>query len=436
MQVRTALAPLLVAALVATSCGGDEQGDDGANEEQDGQGGGAPTEVETGEGVDDEEIRVAVLNDFSGPIASIGTPAAVGAEIYFEALNAEGGVCGRDVTVVREDTQYDSQVAIQAYRAVEGDVAFITQLTGTQTVFALSEDVARDNLTTLAGSLAGAVIPLEDMFVVQTPFALEAINGVSWAVDTAVDAGDVDAGDDGVVQVGVIYQGDAYGEEGLDAVQHAVDELGDDAAELVADASYSQGDEDLTAQVQDMEQAGAEVVWLHDTPQQTAAILGVAAQRDYHPLFVGTSASYSSALAEPLGDLLDGFRVVTSNVSWGEDVPEMRTMLQAVEDYAPDQEPDNWLVTGWITGMITRAALERACDQGDLTRDGIEAAMDGLEVELNDMAPDVRYGSSPEERIPARQTRVNEIDLRSTFPRKVSDLEASEAAESWTLPDS
>lgn len=433
MQVRTALAPLLVAALVAGSvgCGGDDGGSGGSDgDEGSNTDGGAdgPVEVATDKGVDDEEIRVAVLNDFSGPIASIGTPAAVGSEVYFEALNAEGGVCGRDVTVVREDTQYDTQVAIQAYRAVEGDVAFITQMVGTQTVFALSEDVARDNLTTLAGSLAGAVIPLEDMYVVQTPFALEAINGVSWATEE-------EAGDDNVLQIGVIYQNDAYGDEGLAAVEYAVDELGADTAELVAEASYAQADEDFTAQVQEMEEAGAEVVWLHDTPEQTAAILGVAAQRDYGPVFMGSSASYSSTLVEPLGDLLDSYRVVTSNVSWGEDVPGMRDLLQAVEDHAPDQEPDNWLVTGWITGMITHAALERACEEGDLSRDGIATAMEGLEVELDGLAPDVSYGTTPEERIPSREARVNQIDLETTFPAPISELEASEAAESWTLPD-
>jgi ABC-type branched-subunit amino acid transport system substrate-binding protein len=184
-----------------------------------------------------------------------------------------------------------------------------------------------------------------------------------------------------------------------------------------------------------MEQAGAEVVWLQDTPSQTAAILGVAAQRDYRPLFVGSSASYSSSLVEPLGDLLDGFRVVNSNVSWGEDVPGMRDMLAAVEEYAPDQEPDNWLVTGWIIGMITEAALDRACEAGDLTRDGIAAAMDGLEVDLADLAPDVSYGSTPEERIPSRASRVNSIDLDTTFPAGVSELEVSEPAENWTLPE-
>jgi hypothetical protein len=110
-------------------------------------------------------------------------------------------------------------------------------------------------------------------------------------------------------------------------------------------------------------------------------------------------------------------------------------MLAAVEEYAPDQEPDNWLVTGWIIGMITQAALERACEMGDLTRDGMAEAMDGLEVDLQGLAPDVSYGSSPDERIPARAARVNEIDLESTFPTPVSDYMTSEAAESWTLPE-
>jgi ABC-type branched-subunit amino acid transport system substrate-binding protein len=184
-----------------------------------------------------------------------------------------------------------------------------------------------------------------------------------------------------------------------------------------------------------MQEAGAELVWLQATPQQTSAVLGVAAQRDYHPLFMGSSASYSSSLAEPLGELLGGYRVVNSNVSWGEDIPEMRRMLQAVEDHAPDQEPDNFAVTGWITAMVTHAALDRACEEGDLTRDGIAAAMDGLEVDLHDIAPDVSYGSTPEDRIPARETRVCEIDPDSGLPTPVSDMRASEAAESWTLPE-
>lgn len=419
MRTRGVLTLLLGLGLVATACG-DDGNDSTAT-------GGDPVDVSTDVGVDDDEIRVAVLNDFSGPIASIGTPAAVGSEVYFDALNDDGGVCGRQVTVVSEDTQYDTQEAIQAYRAVEGDVAFITQLLGTETVFALSDDIERDNLTTLAGTLAGGVIPLPNIYIVQTPFALEAINGVTWAAEEH-------AGEDGDLRLGVIYQNDAYGEEGLAAVEYAAEEL--DNVELVADSSYATGDQDLTAQVQAMESADAEVVWLHDTPQQTAGILGAAAQRDYQPVWMGTSGSYGSQLVEGLGELLDGLQMVNSNASWGQDVPEMADLVAAVETYAPDQEPDNWLVTGWISATITHAALERACDMGDLTRDGLADAMDGLEVDLGGMAPDLSYGTEPNERIPSRSTQVNEIDLETTFPTPVSDYITSDAAEVWTLPDS
>jgi branched-chain amino acid transport system substrate-binding protein len=429
--MRKALVLLLVLAFVAAACGGD--GDDdvatdtGTGTETTESDEGEAREVTTGPGVDDDEIRVAVLNDFSGPIASIGTPAAVGSEIYFDALNEQGGVCGRDVVVVREDTKYDTQVAVQAYRAVKDDVAFITQLLGTATVLALANDVGRENITTLAGTLAAAVIPLEDIWVYQTPFPLEAVNGVSWAAEEH-------AGDDGTLQLGVIYQNDAYGQEGLSAVQHTAEELGN--VEIVASAGYSPTDQDFTAQVQEMERGGAEVVWLHDTPRQTAAVLGIAAQRGYSPLFIGNSSSFASALAEPLGELLNRFRVVNSNASWGEDVPAMDEMLAAVEQHAPNQQPDNWLVTGWISGMVTHAALEAACENGDLSREGIASVMPGLEVDMKGMAPDISWGSTPEEQIPARAARVNEIDLESTFPRPVTDYFTSDAAESWTLPES
>lgn len=423
MHIRKALALLAALALVANGCGDDS--DDG--DASDSGTGEDDAQVTTGPGVDDDEIRVAVLNDFSGDVASIGTPAAVGSEVYFEALNEEGGVCGRQVTVVTEDTEYDTQKAIQAYRAVKDDVAFITQLLGSATVLALSEQVANDNLTTLAGTLSSDVIPLDNIYVIQTPFALEAVNGISWAAE------EVGSGDE-PLKVGVIYQDDPYGEEGLAGVEYADSQL--DEVEVVATASYSPGDEDLTPQVQEMESEEADVVWIHDLPPTTSRILGAAANRGYEPLWIGSSGSYGSFLAEPLGSegLLDNFRVVNSNVSWGEDVPEMDRMLDAVSTHAPDQEPDNWLVTGWVSAKITHAALERACDMGDLSREGIAAAMDGLEVELGGMAPDLTYGSTPDERIPAREVRVNEIDPETTFPTPVTGYFASDAAQSWTLP--
>lgn len=389
----------------------------------------APADVATGPGVDDAEIRVGMLNDFSGPIASIGTPSAIGAEVYFDYYNAEfGGVCGRQVVSVRGDTKYDTQVAVQEYRAVKDDIAMITQLLGTGTVFALANDISRDGIVTLAGTLAAGVIPLDHVYVYQTPFALAAVNGISYAAENLAG--------DGPLQVGVIYQGDAYGEEGLAAVEHAVAELGPDAVELVASESYSPTDEDFTAQVQSMEEAGAEVVWLHDTPRQTSAILGVAAQQGYEPQFMSTYSGFASALVEPLGELLNNLLIVNSNASYGDPGEEMDTLVAAVEQYAPDQQPDNSLVVGWISGMVTIQALERACEMGDLSREGISAAMVGLEVDHNGIAPDISFGETPEERIASRESQIAEINLETTLPSAITEYFTSPAAETWTLPES
>lgn len=382
-----------------------------------------PGDVTTGPGVSDTEIKVAVLNDFSGPIASIGTPAAIGSEMYFDALNAEGGVCGRDVVVERADTKYDTQVAIQEYRSIKDDIAFITQLLGGGTVFALANDIERDQITTLAGTLSATVIPLPYLYVYQTPFPLEAINAMAWIGE--------EMGADAPAKVGVIYQNDAYGEEGLAAVNYAAET---ESIEVVAEASYSPTDEDFTSQVQAMIDGGADVVWLHDTPRQTGGILGVSAQLGFEPIFMSNSAGYATALAEPLGGLLENFRVVNSNSSIISDDAEVAAMVAAHDEYAGDTPLDSFMVTGWISGIATHAALERACELGDLSREGVAAAMVGLEVDMNGIAPDISFGETPDERIPARAAQVNSIDVDTGLPTPVSDYIESDAARDWKLP--
>ena len=68
----------------------------GASTEPPGSG---PAEVATGNGVSDDEIRVAVLNGFTGPVANLAIPAADGMDAYFNMVNEAGGVCGRSIVL-------------------------------------------------------------------------------------------------------------------------------------------------------------------------------------------------------------------------------------------------------------------------------------------------------------------------------------------------
>ena len=133
-------------------------------------------------------------------------------------------------------------------------------------------------MATLANTGAEAVIPLPNVLMFIAPFALEVVNGVSWAAEEQ-------AGDDGVLQLGVVYQADAFGESGLAAAQYV--EANSDNVEIVGTATYTPADQDLTSQAQAMMDSGAEVVWLHVISSQVGKLLGAAQQMGYDPLWLG-----------------------------------------------------------------------------------------------------------------------------------------------------
>ena len=394
----------------------------GASTEPPGSG---PAEVATGNGVSDDEIRVAVLNGFTGPVANLAIPAADGMDAYFNMVNEAGGVCGRSIVLDRRDTQYDPQVAIQEYRAVSGEVAMLAGVVGGATIFGLSEDIQRDDLALIANTGTESVIPLPNVMMFIAPFALEVVNGVSWAAEEL-------AGDDGVLQLGVVYQADAFGEAGMAAAQYVEDNS--DNVEIVGNATYTPTDQDLTSQAQAMMDSGAEVVWLHVISSQVPKLLGAASQLGYEPTWVGMSASFASSNVETMGDLLDNYRYVNSTVSYGEDVPGMADLVANYEAIS-DEPGQDYVVTGWVNGSVVAQLLQRACDLGDLTPAGIVAAQVGLEVDNNGIAPNFSYGESPDERIPTRETRVNTVNLETTFGEPVADFFVSPLAEQWTLAD-
>jgi ABC-type branched-subunit amino acid transport system substrate-binding protein len=382
-------------------------------------------EVATGNGVTDDEIRVAVLNGFTGPVANLAIPAADGMDAYFNMVNEAGGVCGRNIVLERRDTQYDPQIAIQEYRAVSSEVAMLAGVVGGATIFGLSEDIQRDNLALMANTGLESVIPLPNVLMFIAPFALEVVNGVTWAADEL-------AGDDGVLQLGVVYQADAFGEAGMAAAQYVADNS--DNVEIVGTATYTPTDQDLTSQAQAMMDSGAEVVWLHVISSQVPKLLGAAAQLGFAPTWVGMSASFASSNVATMGDLLDNYRYVSSTVSYGEDVPGMADLIANYEAIS-DEPGQDYVVTGWINGSVVAQLLQRACDLGDLTPAGIVAAQVGLEVDNNGVAPNFSYGETPDERIPTRETRVNSVNLETTFGEPVSDFAVSPLAEQWTLAD-
>jgi len=89
---------MVLVALVAGACGG---------------GGDAPS-VDAPRGVTADEIVIGTHTDLSGGVAILGVPITNGQRMRYEQANAAGGVHGRKIRFVAEDSQYQLPMAVKA----------------------------------------------------------------------------------------------------------------------------------------------------------------------------------------------------------------------------------------------------------------------------------------------------------------------------------
>jgi ABC-type branched-subunit amino acid transport system substrate-binding protein len=104
----------------------------------------AQTKV-TNEGISATEIVIGTHQDLSGPIKVWGVPVSNGMKMATEEINAAGGIHGRKIKLILEDSGYDPKRAVLAsQKMVERDKVFaMVGPMGSPTVLA-SQDVLFD----------------------------------------------------------------------------------------------------------------------------------------------------------------------------------------------------------------------------------------------------------------------------------------------------
>jgi ABC-type branched-subunit amino acid transport system substrate-binding protein len=361
--------------------------------------------LKAGPGVDltNKTITLGILSPYSGPVADpIGIPLANGVKAFFDHVNDHGGINGFKVKFLEEDTQYDPQIQVQKYNQIHNQVLMIADSLGTPTTFAIKDQAAVDHMLVSAATLSSALAREKYLILVGTPYRLQVENAFDYVVNKL-----------GVQNpaTGIIYQNDEYGQDGLTGYKEAIAayHLHD-----VAQVTYAVTDTDFTAQVSQLKASGAKYVFITAVPNATAGIIGTAYKLGYNPQWILQSPAYAlELLAVPaLRPLLSKAWVVSQGAAWGDtSVPGMAQMLQDVAKYFPNQKPDGYFEFGYTESEITYAILKKAMDNNDITRDGLFKAFESLKtVDLGGLYPPVAYGSSPNERVPTRDSIIYQID--------------------------
>ena len=356
-------------------------------------------EPATGPGFDGSTIRVGVISDLSGPAAIIGNPLTAGGQVYYDYINSRGGVAGQyQIETVEVDHQYNPATAVQVYNEVKDDVVLVGQLLGTPITNAVLESLKQDGLVAAPASLDAFWVREQNLLPIGGPYQIQAINGLDWWVNEGGGSPD---------QVYCSFiQDDPYGEAGQEGIDFAAEHLGLTVTEI---ARYVSGETDFSAQIQQLQGAGCEVVFLVTLPSVTGGALGAAAAGGYAPQWIGMSPTWINALAgSPLAPYLQAnFIVVGEGSTWGdESVPGMATMLERIAEFAPEQEPDYYFTFGYLQAHAVVQLLEAAVAHGDLSREGVIEAMNTLgTVAFEGLGGDYFYGT-PDERIPSTENTI------------------------------
>jgi ABC-type branched-subunit amino acid transport system substrate-binding protein len=372
--------------------------------------------IKTGIGIEGQTIKLAELTPLTGSVALIGKPLTRGHEVYFQYVNDVLGGVGKNlpkeqrykVELVTLDTQYLPDIHVQQYNAVKEKVALIAQSLGTPQTKAILQQIRDDKIVTGAASLSADWFKEKYVVANGAPYIAQVANALQYLKDKGVTP-----------KLGLIYQDDDYGAEGVSGIDYAAKALG---FTVVARASYKVTDTEFTAQVNTMKQAGADHVVITSTPTPTGRILGAAAALQYAPRWIGNSPAWIGALVgtkdkpSPLIPYMQqNLWVVTDQgCGWadvGAGCEGSKLMQDNMAKYAKDQAPDYYFSFGYVQAMSIHAILEKAVEKRDLSREGIANAFASLKsVDTGGLRKALTYGATCQEKVGVTGSTIWKID--------------------------
>ncbi len=349
----------LAAVLLAAASGCSTKAQDG------GGGGGEGGGVKTGVGVAGNTITLGVLTDLTGVFAALGTDITNAHTLYWDKQNAQGGVCGKyQVKLNVKDTGYVPQQGVSLYSGLKNDVLAMQQTIGSPINTALEQQYVADKIVNLPSAWARNLTNPPGNGVVGATYDIEMTNALGYALEKGL----IKDGD----TLGHIYFTGEYGENGLAGSEYMAKKHNFKIVKQEIKAT----DQDMSAQVTAFKAAGVKAIVLTTAPGQTASVAGVSKAQGLNVPIIGSNPVFAPGLLKgPAGAELKKRLIVASPVN------TFQGREQLLNDYTAKYKvasPTLGVVFGTAMSDVMRQILDKACQNDDLTREGVLAAKQSL----------------------------------------------------------
>ncbi len=287
---------------------------------------------------------------FTGPAAELGIQFHQGARIWFDQVNAQGGVAGKTIEIKTLDDGYEpDRCAANTQKLISEDVFALFGYIGTPTSLAA--------LPLLSKAQVPFIAPFTGAMGLREPFNKQVFHlRASYNDETALIVKQLT--NLGLKKIAVFYQNDAYGKAGLDGVTLALDKLG---LKPVATATVERNSVDVAAAVRTINAAGPDAVVQISAYKSCAAYIRAARKAGFGGTFFNVSFVGTQALADELGK--DGAGVVVSQVMpspYSLARPIAREFSEAVKKAGGNAQANFSSMEGYLAAKVVTEGLKRA----------------------------------------------------------------------------
>ena len=339
-------------------------------------------------GVTDSSVKIACLVDLSGPGKYGGPPIAESFKDYVAWINDQGGIHGRKIIPVIEDNGILPNTTMQAAKKVilkDG-------------VFAIGFNLGS------AGS--SAILPLcEENQVVLMPHGANKIfyyPGNKWVFvphtvqfSMACRAVEYILGKKPAARIGMIYQDDGFGREGLEGARAAAKFL---KTEIVKEAPYKIGTIDFSPHMSTMKEADVDFLVLWTYLPQSASIIKEKLKMGWDVPLISNNTTGVPPLFALAGEQADGYLLVTPYAPGYMDLPGINQVKEINKKYGNPEKtlgnpmyPDYLYLAAWGYSAALFEGLRNA--GRNLTPDTFVKGLESIkELDMGGMCPNITFG--------------------------------------------
>ena len=313
--------------------------------------------TESGESAaSDGEITIAFIGNTTGDYAQYGIPVRNAVMLYFDQLNAAGGINGKKVVVKEYDDKGDGVEAVNAYNlAKENGITAVIGSVLTGATIALADATYEDNMPQItASATAAGVTVMEDTGEVRENVFracfIDPFQGQKMA-DYAVEKL-------GAKTAAIFYEtGSDYSEGLMNAFVVEAERMG---LEIVDTEAFATGDKDFKAQMTNIASKNPDVVFCPIYYGEAGLAIQAARQAGCTSTFLGGDG-FGSVKDYASAEELEGTVYCSGYAPGTEDVAQFEKDYKAA--YGEDV-PNMFAPLAYDASMIMAYGLKAAEDAG------------------------------------------------------------------------